>query len=116
MKVGLFLGMCHIFLISRGLQKNSLLNKQSNGYLRPTRILKGRVASSFLVPILFLLQAPLEAASERVPRKSCQGRNHCKAKGCASARVNCSLHPHCSPGRRGPASAGRDAFPDEILE
>ena len=25
MKVGLFLGMCHIFLISRGLQKNSLL-------------------------------------------------------------------------------------------
>ena len=26
MKVGLFLGMCHIFLISRGLQKNSLLN------------------------------------------------------------------------------------------
>ena len=26
MKVGLFLGMCHIFLISRGLQKNSLLS------------------------------------------------------------------------------------------
>ena len=25
MKVGLFLGMCHIFLISRGLQKHSLL-------------------------------------------------------------------------------------------
>ena len=25
MKVGLFLSMCHIFLISRGLQKNSLL-------------------------------------------------------------------------------------------
>ena len=26
MKVELFLGMCHIFLISRGLQKNSLLS------------------------------------------------------------------------------------------
>ena len=78
--------------------------------------MKGRVASSFLFPILLLLQAPLDAASERVPRKSCQVRNHCKAKGCASARVNFSLYPHCSPGKTGPASVGRDAFPDEILE
>ena len=41
---------------------------------------------------------------------------HLNAKGCASARDKCNLDPHCCPGRRGPASAGPNAFPGEILE
>ena len=92
-----------------------------NGYLRPTTILKGGVTSLSLFSTLFLLKALLDAASGQVLRKSSQvqdGWMHChrKAKGCASAHDKCSLDPHCSPGRRGPASAGPDAFPGEILE
>ena len=92
-----------------------------NGYLRPTTILKGGVTSLSLFSTLFLLKALLDAASGQVLRKSSQvhgGWMHChrKAKGCASAHDKCSLDPHCSPGRRGPASAGLDAFPGEILE
>ncbi|RMX41016.1 hypothetical protein pdam_00011558 [Pocillopora damicornis] len=37
---------------------------------------------------------------------------HLNAKGCASARDKCNLDPHCCPGRRGPASAGPNAFPE----
>ena len=92
-----------------------------NGYLRPTTILKGGVTSLSLFSTLFLLKALLDAASGQVLRKSSQvhgGWMHChrKAKGCASAHDKCSLDPHCSPGRRGPASAGPDAFPGEILK
>ena len=92
-----------------------------NGYLRPTTILKGGVTSLSLFSTLFLLMALLDAASGQVLRKSSQvhgGWMHChrKAKGCASAHDKCSLDPHCSPGRRGSASAGPEAFPGEILE
>ena len=44
MKVGLFLVMCHIFLISRGLQKNSLLINYLPGVFCEEKL--SRVASS----------------------------------------------------------------------
>ena len=41
---------------------------------------------------------------------------HGKAEGCTAALDKCSLCPHCSAGKRGPASAVPDAFPGEMLE
>ncbi|RMX47916.1 hypothetical protein pdam_00025921, partial [Pocillopora damicornis] len=62
--------------------------------------------------------APLNAAFERVPRKnsllySAWLYYHGKAEGCTAALNKCSLCPHCSTGRRDPASAVPDAFPGE---
>ena len=51
-------------------------------------------------PTLFLLQAPLNASFERVPRKNSLLYNawlhyHGKAEGCTAALDKCSLCPHC---------------------
>ena len=72
-------------------------------------------------PTLFLLQAPLDAAFERVPRKngllySAWLHYHGKAEGCTAALNKCSLCPHCPTGRREPASAVPDAYPGKMLE
>ena len=74
-----------------------------------------------VTPTLLLLQAPIDAAFERVPRKnsllySAWLHYHGKAEGCIAALNKCSLCPHCSAGRRDPASAVPDAFPGEMLE
>ena len=74
-----------------------------------------------VIPTLLLLQAPIDATFERVPRKngllySAWLHYHGKAEGCTAALDKCSLCPHCSAGRRDPASAVPDAFPGEMLE
>ena len=74
-----------------------------------------------VTPTLFLLQAPLNAAFERVPRKNSllyRAWLHChgKEEGCTAALNKCSLCPHCSTGRRDPASAVPDAYPGEMLD
>ena len=74
-----------------------------------------------VTPTLFLLQAPIDAAFEPVPRKcsllySAWLHYHGKAEGCTAALNKCSLCPHCSAGKRDPASAVPDAYPGEMLD
>ncbi|CAH3131957.1 unnamed protein product [Pocillopora meandrina] len=102
---------------------NLIMQSNVKWLSRPIKYPKVALASSSLVPTikhkcLFLLSiAPLDASFERVPRKngllySAWLHYHGKAEGCTAALDKCSLCPHCSAGRRGPASAVPDAFPE----